>query len=378
MPQQTQQMLDPFEQLKVTKEQRDKLAAMDQKNAEFKETSAQTLDQYEQATQQILEGKAGIETLSKLEIGIQQGTKSRMEFFQIAENIALTYESLGQEIGDTQNYRGLVEKSLAGIGLTSLASITRLKRFRKAGIQHNLETVLDFGHFGIHKVNDMIVGNQECYERIGRVIVNTAEELKKTQPLYERWRGEREGFERQMKELKEKQAQVVGQEFADLEVQRAALQEQYDRAKFNEDNFFGIVERAKQALETQPIHQQAYRDNVSALNQIKVRLEKDIEYYTPIFLSAQTMVETGLTTKSVGQYYKGLRMALDVATNTVQKISAGVMDESASIAEKPALDIQKRKQYRDVQMTERAYFDRRMEVLKTDYATPVAADPTVP
>lgn len=366
----TLEATDVFEKLRVDQKQKEKLEEVDKKRMRLEEENTQLVDEYQKTTEKIIKGEATVEDLSKLEVGIQRGKQCTSEIYEIAAGLATDYENLGQFVGNLQNYKGFVEKFLVEIGFEKAAYKKMVGRIKHSDIKENLETIVDFGHLMVHKLNDGVIANNDAYYAIGVAIDMTTKELAEKQPIYEKWRAERESLDRQMIELKEKQAQATDAEFAELQIQIVTLQKNVDKAKFNEDHYFGKVDKAKQALKIQPIHQQAYRDNVNSLDQIKTRFEADIEHSTPLFLRIKTAIETVVTTKAASQYYKGLRMAVDVTTDTVQKSAAGVMAEAAAIAEKLTLDEDKAVNYRKVQIAERADFDRRMSLLKDKYSTP--------
>lgn len=366
----TYESTDVFEKLRVDKKQKEILENIDKKRMQLEEQSTKHIaDEYQQVTEKVLKGEATVEDLTKLEAGIERGKKCTSEIYEITAGLATDFEDLSQFVGNLSNYQG-VEKTLERFGFHKSAYKRMVGRIKGSDIKQNLETIIDFGHLMVHKLNDSIIANNDAYFAIEAAIKETSKVLSENQPVYEYWRSQREIFDRQMTDLKEKQSQATGDDFAKLQTQVVELQSKVDKAKFNEDHYFAQVDKAKQALKIQPIHLQAYRDNVNALDQIKTRFEADIQHNTPLFMQVKTSIETGVTTKASGQYYKGLRMAVDKTTDTVQKMSAGVMAEAATIAEKQTLDEDKAINYKKVQDVERADFDRRNEVLKNKHEAP--------
>jgi hypothetical protein len=335
------------------------------------EEESEVVTEYERVSEQILKGEATVEELSKLEEGMKRGQQCTQDIYQIAEGLSVNFEGWQQFVGQLTQYKG-IEVHLERLGLHKLAYRKMVGRIKDSDINANLEQIVELGHLMVHQTNEAILKNTECYHRITGAVQKTTDTLSTTQPIYEDWRAKRETAQGKLAEIKEKQAHAEGSEFAQLQSELVKVQTDFDSAKFNEDHYFAIVDKARQALKVQPIHQQAYRDSIAALDQIKQRLESDIEHNTPLFLSVKTMIQTGLTTKSAGAYNTAQRAALDTTTATVQKIAAGIMDEAAKVAESYNLDPEAVKFYKDQSDKERADFVRRLEAVKARYTSPTA------
>jgi hypothetical protein len=369
---QTTDSTDAFRNLMTANQQKQVVEEATKKRMKLEEDSEQVMGQYERVTDKILKGEATVEELSKLDEGMKRGQQCTQDIYQIAEGLSVNFEGWEQFVGQLSQYKGR-EVWFEKLGLHKVAYRTMVGRIKKSDVNENVEQIVSLGHLMVHQTNQAIIKNTECYHRITGAIQKTTDTLSQTQPIYEKWRADRESLQGQVAEVKEKQAHAEGAEFAKLQSELVKIQSNYDAAKFNEDHFFAIVDKARQALKVQPIHQQSYRDAINGLDQIKQRLEADIEHNTPLFLSVKTMIETGLTTKSAGTYNQAQRAALDTTTATVQKMAAGILDEAAKVAESYNLDPEKTSYYRGEAEKERAAFVARLEAVKARYTPKVSA-----
>ena len=126
------------------------------------------------------------------------------------------------------NYKGPIETFLAKFGMTKFADRKRLARVRSTDVKENLQTILDYGHMMVRKLNDGIVDNMGCYQRINSSITTTIKELNENQPIYERFRSDREKLEREIGELEGKLDQASGEQYAGLEREKGNVQEEVE------------------------------------------------------------------------------------------------------------------------------------------------------
>lgn len=348
----------------------DVLKGIDAKQQELRAENKDLFSGYESRIAQIVAGKAAskqtVAELSALERGIHRAQQFKGEITDLAESLTSELQGLGQFFGNMSQYQGL-EGYLARFGLHRLADRRRLSRVKSADVKQSLQTILDYGAHMVQKLYEAIIENMECYTRIQTAVERTSKALDENQPLYEQWRASRESLDRQMKDLNDKMDQSDASTVAKLEKDRAALQAKLDEAKINENNFFTVVDAMKSALPTQKTHLQSYRDMVDSLTQFRTRLDKNIENVTEIYLSTPIAIKTALGTKAAAAYDQGLKYALDSATDTVLQSVAGVLDATASRAERPLLEPEKLAEYRRRQKEARAIFETRMVALQEIY-----------
>jgi len=355
-------------QVQLEERQKKKLEKIETGTVKFEQESKQELDAYKNNLEQMLEGEKQVDVneLSKLDAGIQRGKQYNLEVTELAESLSLELQDLGQVIGDMSHYQGL-EKWVARISQKRADKI-RLSRVKSQDVKENLQTILDYGHAMVSKLNDRILANMECHAEIDGTIITTSEKLKENQPIYEHWRVEKEKLERKMTDLQDKMDKADQTEYATLETEKQTLQKKLDESQINENNYFTIVDKAKKAIPVQRRHLQAYKDTVDSLTQLKTGLEEDIENVTQIYLRAPTIIKTALQVKAASQYDKGMKYATDITTEAVLKSAAGIQDEVASRAERPLIEEDKLEAYRNFQIQERAKFDARILNIKKAYA----------
>jgi chromosome segregation ATPase len=266
------------------------------------------------------------------------------------------------------NYQGL-EKLISRFS-RKWADKKRLARVKTADVTTNLKTILDYGHYMVSKLNNALIENMKCYSRIEGTIQTTNERLEQHQPEYEQWQEKREKLERQIKELEEKMNQAGPDEYAKLEGEKSQLDKEFHEAQTTENYHFTIVDKAKKALPVQRTHLTSYKDMIDSLKQFKTGLEQDLDHVTQVYLSAPTAIKTALSVKAASQYDKGMKYATDKATDAVLKSVEGILDETASRAERPLIEDEKLQAYRKVQQEMRAHYDKRVDQLKKTYAEP--------
>lgn len=103
--------------------------------------------------------------------------------------------------------------------------------------------------------------------------------------------------------------------------------------------------------------------------QFRTRLERNIEAVTEIYMSTPTAIKTALSTKAAERYDKGMKYALDKATDTVLQSVAGVLDSTATRAERPLLEPETLEEYRRRQKEAKAIFESRLTALRERYET---------
>ncbi len=358
----------------LTKEAKEKLSKIDKRQAEIEKSDREALDQYQSTLQRVLEGKEDVKVseLSKLDTGIQRGTQYKQEITELAQSLTTELNELGQFFGGMSQYKGIMEGGLAMVGLSKWADRARLRRVRSSDVKQNLETILDYGTHMVKRLYGAIIENIECHAKIQGTIELTTTKLSENQPKYEDWRSQRETHEREMGDLEGKLDLASGTEYTRLNGEKTALTKKLQEAKMNEDYHFTIVDKAKKAIPMQRTHLQAYSDIANSLTQLKTGLEQDMEHVTQVFLATPTAIQTALATKAGSQYDKGLKYATDVSTDLVLQSAAGILDEVATRAERPLIEPEKLKKYREEQMAMKAMFESRIGALKTQYASPAA------
>jgi len=362
-----------FAQLELDAEQKKKVEKLEKQELELEEFNEQELSQYEQSLDKMLEGdeKVNVEQLSRLDEGIQRGQKFKGEITDLAESLTSELTELGQFFGDVGQYQGFWEKGLARIGFTKMADRSRLKRVKSADVKENLQNILDYGHYMVGKLYNAILQNMECHAKIDSTINTTAQKLQENQPVYEQWREKKEKLEREIKSIDDKIDEETDQKkVAAFEKEKTKLQKELHEAEINENHHFTIVDKAKKALPVQRTHLSAYKDMIDSLTQMKTGLEQDIEHITQIYMSVPIAIQTALSTKAASQYDKGMKYATDMATDTVLKSAAGVMDETLSRAERPLIEPEKLEGYRKFQKETRANFDAGCERIKKAHEAP--------
>lgn len=358
--------------LELDVQEKQKVKKLEQERLQLEDENTKVISQYEKTVSDILEGKqdAKIEDLSKLDSGIERGRKFKREVSDLAENLTKELQDLGQFLGDMSTYKGFVEKGLVYVGLGRWADQKRLSRVRDTDVKQNLQSILDYGHHMVKGLNDTIINNVECYGKLEMTIRNSSEKLKQFEPVYAKWRADKESIEREMTALQDKLDKATEKEYAQLEPMKTDLQKKLDSAKLNENHYFTIVDKAKHALPVQRTHQKAYHDMINSLTILKTGLEQDIEHVTQVYLSAPVAIKTALGTKAASQYDKGMKYATDIATDTVLQSAKGVLDEVASRAERPLIEPAKLEAYRALQQSMKAEFEKRIETVKKQYAVP--------
>jgi hypothetical protein len=363
-----------FEKFKVDAKQKKELEKLEEHQMQLEKQTSEEMIEYERTVDKLLEGnkEVNLDDLSKLDAGIERGKAYKVEITDLAESLTNELEELGQFLGDMSQYDGLLENGLAWVGLTRWADKKRMSRVKSADVKQNLETILDYGHHMVQKLYDAIIQNTECYGRLENAIVKTVDKLKVNQPIFDDWRDKKEKYQREIDEIQDKIDKATPQDAPKYHQQKIELEKLRDDAQINENNYFTIVDKSRQALPVQKDHRDSYKNLVDALTQFRTGLEQDIENVTQVYLSAPVAIQTALKTKAASQYDKGMKYATDVSTDAVQKAVAGVLDEVASRAERPLIEADKLAAYRLAQKEMRARFDERLQDLKNDYeATPI-------
>jgi len=375
MQQKTQDVSDLFGKLQLDTGQKEKIKGVEAKLIQLEEDNTQVLGQYETNLRSVLSGnkEASVQDLSKLDEGIQRTKVFKGEISDLVESLTDELQDLGQFFGNTTLYTGVLEKGLARLGLVKMADRRRIARVRSVDVKQNMQTILDYGHYLVGKFNTAIIDNMQCYGKIVGTIALTTQTLEENEPRYQEWRGNRETLERKIKDVDEKLDHVTGEEYAKLESEKQVLSEEFNKAKFNEEQYFTKVDKAKQALPVQRTHLQAYSDIVNSLAKLKTGLEEDIKHVTEIYMAVPVAIQTALSTKAGGQYDKGMKYATVKSTDTVLVAARGIMDEVASRAERPLIEPSQLEVYRKLQIEMQRDFDSRMERLKVEYAAPKVA-----
>jgi len=361
-----------FEQLKVDNAQKQKLETLDKKQMELSQKDKEALNDYEANLQQMLNGKqeVKVDSLTKLDSGIERGRKFKGEISDLASSLTMELQDLGQFFGDMNQYKGFWEKTCAKFGFTTQADKSRLNRVKSSDVKENLQTILDYGNHMVQKLYSATLENMECLTRIDSTIKLTGEKLQENQPVYEEWRGKRERIEREKAALEEQLQKADANEFSKLEGQKSELDKQYQEARVNEQHYFTIVDKAKQALPVQRTHAKAYGDIIESLVLLRTGLEQNIENVTQLYLATPTAIKTALGAKAASQYDKGMKYATDKATETVLASAAGMLDESAKRAERPLIEPEKLELYRKAQKEMEAAFKDSCEAMSKRYSTP--------
>ncbi len=364
--------MDVFEQLDIDSGKKKKFKELEKKRMQLEADDERVITDYEKGIEDMLEGRqqVDVEQLSKLNEGIERGKEFKGEITDLAYSLTLELSELGQFFGDASQYQGL-ERWISKIS-TRWADTRRMARVQQADVKQNLQSILDYGNFMVKRLYDLTLENMEKGARIEATLKTTAKKLKENQPLYDEWRAKRETLERQVGELKDKMDRSAGAEYAQLAGQKVELDAEFTEAQKRENYYFTIVDAAKQAKPIQETHLKAYRDMVDSLMQFKTRLEENINHVTEVYSAAPTAIRTALSMKAASQYDKGMKYATDKATDTVLKSVRGVLDETASRAERPLIEPEKLAAYRRSQLEMRAEFDNRTNAIKTKYDAPEA------
>ena len=360
-----------FQQLQSDTQAKQKLEQLAAKQMEIASEDKQALSDYESNLQKMLKGDktATVESLAKIDKSIERGKQFKGEISDLTESLTQELQDLGQFFGGMSQYRGL-ETFLSQVGLTRWADKKRFQRVKHADVKENLQTILDLGNGTVKQLYGYTVESMEKHAKVHASIQLTGKKLEENQPIYEKWRTDRESYERQVNALQDKMDKADASEFAKLAEQKTELDKKLQEAKINETNFFTIVDKAKQALPIQRTHLKAYADIVESLVQLRTGLEQNIENVTQLYLAVPTAIKIALGTKAASQYDKGMKYATDQATATLLESAQGILDESANRAERPLIEQDKLEAYRKAQMEMRADFERRTETIKARYAAP--------
>ena len=364
-----------FEALKLDVKQKKELERVEKRQMELEDVNREGLDTYEGDLDKILKGKqdADVSQLSRLDQGIERGRQFKGEITDLAQSLTDELNELGQFFGDMAHYKGALEQTLSKVGLIKWADKARLFRVNKADIKESLDTILDYGHHMVGKLYEAILQNTECHVRIAAAVDRTALTLEQNQPHYEKWRSGREELQRAMVSVENKLDAATPTEYGSIEIEKAQIQAQLDEATVNENHYFTIVDKARKALPVQRTHLSAYRDLVDSLTQFRTGLEQDIMHVTEIYQSTPVAIQTALKVKASSQYDKGMKYATDRATDTVLRSVKGVLDETASRAERPLIEDEKLRAYQTAQREARAQFEVRITEIKQRYAKTDAA-----
>ena len=370
MPEKTSSL---FEQLQVDSSQKQKLEDIDKKQLEIKQSDRQAISDYESTLQQMLEGKQDVkvETLSKLDAGIQRGKKFKVEISDLAESLTRELQDLGQFFGDMRQYKGVevwVSKLLPG-----KADKMRLNRVKNADVKQNLQNILDYGTHMVDKLYKATLENMECHTKIDATIRSTARTLEENQPQYEKWRSEKEKLERAINALKDTMDKADATGFSQMVGQMAELDKKLQETRVNESYHFTIVDKAKQALPIQKTHLKAYADIIESLVQLRTGLEENIKHVTQIYLAVPTAIKTALSTKAASQYDRGMKYATGISTEAVLESAQGILDEAAKRAVRPLIEPERLDAYRKLQFEMRANFDESCREMQEKYAAPAAS-----
>ncbi len=368
-----------FDQLELDAEAKRKVKALEGEQLALEKENESLLSSYERDVLATIQGKgkqkADVkERLDLLDKGIERGHLFKKEISELAESLTGQLQDLGQLFGDMSNYQG-IERFIVKVPIigTRFADKRRLSRVKSADVKESLQTILDYGHHMVGKLYSAIIENMQCQTRISTVADKTALTLKENEPVYQRWREEREKLQRDTKTLDDKLDAATAGEAAKLETDKNELQKELGKAQINENHYFTLVDKAKSALPVQRTHLKAYKDMVDALTQLRTGLEQSINHVTELYLATPTAIKTALSTKAASQYDKGMKFATDKATDTVLRSVQGVLDETASRAERPLIEPERLDMYRKLQREMRAQFDKRIADLKDNYARPRAS-----
>ncbi|MBS3146596.1 hypothetical protein J4471_02770 [Candidatus Woesearchaeota archaeon] len=367
-------VLDQFKAVKD--EQKKKLKDLDEKKRELDFTIDKGLTKYEKDLNDMLTGEKQVDVaeLSKLDEGIQRAQEYKGEISDLAISLTEDLEEYGQFIESMARYEG-IEKVLAFTGIfRGMADKMQKSRVKNADVRENLETILDYGTHMVSKIQEAIIDNMECKSRLEATLDVTTETLEENQPIYEKFRAEREKFEAEVAKVKDEIAKATESEYPALATKVKDLDGQLQTSKTNEDNYFTIVKKAKDAFPLQQKHFEAYASMVNALITFRTGLAEDIKHVTAIYQNAPVAIQTALATKAASQYDKGMKYATDVSTDTVLKSARGVLDEVATRAERPLIEAVKLEAYRKVLLEMEAQYSGRMESLKDKHSKPVGVE----
>jgi len=359
-----------FENIGADAEKEKQFKDISSKQMKISEENKERLSEYEQGIKQVLDGNkaVNVEDLSKLDKGIERGKQFNKEISDLAESLTMELTGLGQFLGDMNQYMGF-EKFVSMLSRRT-ADKMRLGRVKNADVKQNLQTILNYGQHMVEKLYAATLENMECYSRIDATINLTAKKLEENQPLYEKFRGAKEDLEKECQAMQDKLDKADPKEYSKLAGDKATLDKKLQQARTNENYYFTIVDKAKQALPVQKTHLKAYADIIDATTQLKTGLEQNIENVTDLYLSAPVAIKTALGTKAASQYDKGMKYATAKSTDAVLRSAEGIMDESANRAEKPLIEPEKLEEYRKMQMEMRANFEERLQQIKDKYSKP--------
>ena len=361
-----------FAKLNSDVEAQQKLEAISKKQIRYEEEAEQDITAYESNVRSILKGEdVDIKELSKLDAGVKRGQEFKGEISDLAESLTEELQSLGVFFQEMSQYKGTKEKILSFVGLTRYANKARLQRVRNADVKENLQAILDYGNHMIQKLYTAILDNMACEKRIEAVMNLTSQKLEENQPKYEQWRAEKEKLQLKKNELQNIIDKADETEIAKLTPNVLALDKQLREAEMNEENYFMIVKKAKEAIPVQKQHVQAYADIAKALTTLRTGIEQDIEAVTEMYLAVPIAIQTALGTKQASTIDKGIKYATDKATDTLLRSAEGILDEAANRAEKPLIDPEQLAQFRKRRLEMRANYDSRQKALQEKHAAPV-------
>lgn len=352
-----------------------RLKQLDARQAEVQALDRDALSKYDQTVRSMLDQQQEgdiQQQLSKLDKGIESGKKYKQEISELAENLTTELQGLGEYFQEMSLYKGFWEKAFSKIGMKKTADRTRLKRIKSADVKQNLEQILDYSNTMVKKLYEAILENTECHSKLKSTISYTSNKLKDNQPKYEEWRTKKEGLESQVAEIEDRLAKANETEYVTINEEKVKALNDLQEAKVNENYFFTIVEKAKQALPVQNTHQKAYADIIESLVSLRTGLEQNIENVTELYMATPTAIKTALAVKTASQTDKGMKYATDLSTKVLLDSAAGILDEAANRAERPLIEPEKLKKYRQDQAQMRAIFETRIQALEQKYSQPAA------
>ncbi len=338
------------------------------------------------------------EKRSKLEIALQSGQGFVSYVGKTVDFLTSTFGEIDQYLGNITSFRpeeqqlldegkalteragkwyvrinpfidkGKLEEQVKDLG--KLAETRRTERILKTSLSENITTLLTYYKSMKTVMYNAGIANQKSANEVQKVRDATMAKLDVNERQYDLWAADKKTQETKLAELDLELTGLTGELRTAAETKRMAVNDLLEKAKTQEDFYFGIVKNARADLEYQGTVLASFRDVVRGINNGLNDMQQKIENRTVLFTNIETIIKTGYQVKSFGQADQAMDKTTKKIVETAVVTAEGLMDELGTRTTAKAMTPDELRTWQQRSMETQRSYDRLVGVAKEEYAAP--------
>lgn len=334
-----------FERMATDAGKKETLGSLQDKATKLQQSNEEFLKTYKQGSEQVLAGQQRQQSgQSQLEAAIQTGKEFTSFVGETVGFLTSTFGEIEQYLGGITTYlpeeQALLDQAEAltkranhpilkhftnkaklettRIGLQQEAEQLRTKRILKSSLDQNITTLLDYYKSMKDVMYQAGVNNQKAANEVQTTRDTTMIKLSENEKQYDGWQTERKAKEIKLSELELELATLTGEARTAKDKERIEMRDAVEKAKTQEDFYFGIIKNAQNDLKYQEQVLSNFRDIIRGINNGIVDMQEKIDNRTVLFTNIETILKTGYQVRSFGQ----ADVAMDRSTAEIVKVGA--------------------------------------------------------